>query len=279
MAVTIDSDDLTFTSSGARILGDFTNATVASRTIFQSSTTNGATNIRAIPNGAATQSTWGAYNSSDLDNASFFNIGVDENGGFINMNSNGTAPALPFVIANEGAYLFEFGTTGNFKLTGTSPRIQADFTNATVANRAIFQSSTTNGATNIRCMPNGTATQSTWGALNGTDTANSGFCAVGVDEEAAFINFGGNGTAPDVPFVIANNATYQLKLDLSNNFILGGAAATPTGGAVPGSGIVYIANAATVPASNPTGGGVLYVEGGALKYRGSSGTVTTIAAA
>ena len=29
--------------------------------------------------------------------------------------------------------------------------------------------------------------------------------------------------------------------------------------------------------STPSGGGVLYVEGGALKYRGSSGTVTTIA--
>lgn len=35
--------------------------------------------------------------------------------------------------------------------------------------------------------------------------------------------------------------------------------------------------AATVPTANPTGGGVLYVEAGALKYRGSSGTVTTIA--
>jgi hypothetical protein len=44
-----------------------------------------------------------------------------------------------------------------------------------------------------------------------------------------------------------------------------------------GATVVGIANAATVPSSNPTGGGVLYVEGGALKYRGSSGTVTTIA--
>lgn len=43
--------------------------------------------------------------------------------------------------------------------------------------------------------------------------------------------------------------------------------------------VVGIANATTVPTTNPTGGGVLYVEGGALKYRGSSGTVTTIAAA
>jgi len=44
------------------------------------------------------------------------------------------------------------------------------------------------------------------------------------------------------------------------------------------TGVISIGNA-TAPASNPTGGGILYVEAGALKYRGSSGTVTTIAAA
>jgi hypothetical protein len=44
-----------------------------------------------------------------------------------------------------------------------------------------------------------------------------------------------------------------------------------------GGRVIGIANATTVPTTNPTGGGVLYVESGALKYRGSSGTVTTIA--
>ena len=42
------------------------------------------------------------------------------------------------------------------------------------------------------------------------------------------------------------------------------------------SGVLLVANG-TAPGSNPTGGGYLYVESGALKYRGSSGTVTTIA--
>lgn len=46
-----------------------------------------------------------------------------------------------------------------------------------------------------------------------------------------------------------------------------------------GSGVIFIANATTVPTTNPSGGGILYVQGGALKYRGSAGTVTTIAAA
>lgn len=46
-----------------------------------------------------------------------------------------------------------------------------------------------------------------------------------------------------------------------------------------GSKVLSIGNATTVPTTNPTGGGILYVDAGALKYRGSSGTVTTIAVA
>lgn len=43
--------------------------------------------------------------------------------------------------------------------------------------------------------------------------------------------------------------------------------------------VIFVANATLAPSANPTGGGILYVESGVLKYRGSSGTVTTIAAA
>lgn len=48
------------------------------------------------------------------------------------------------------------------------------------------------------------------------------------------------------------------------------------GGAV---GSIGLADAATVPSTNPVGGGVLYSEGGALKWRGSAGTVTVVAPA
>ena len=44
-----------------------------------------------------------------------------------------------------------------------------------------------------------------------------------------------------------------------------------------GQQVVFIGNSGSVPTLDPTGGGILYVENGALKYRGSSGTVTTIA--
>lgn len=43
-----------------------------------------------------------------------------------------------------------------------------------------------------------------------------------------------------------------------------------------GTHVVFIANSTATPTANPSGGGILYVENGALKYRGSSGTVTTL---
>ncbi len=46
-----------------------------------------------------------------------------------------------------------------------------------------------------------------------------------------------------------------------------------------GKGVIGIANAKEAPSVNPAEGGVLFVENGALKYRGSQGTVTVIAPA
>ncbi len=46
-----------------------------------------------------------------------------------------------------------------------------------------------------------------------------------------------------------------------------------------GSQVVFIANSTSTPTANPVGGGILFVENGALKYRGPNGTVTTLAPA
>jgi hypothetical protein len=73
-------------------------------------------------------------------------------------------------------------------------------------------------------------------------------------------------------FIVSNSATNgEPVTTIGNNLGLNGSS---FGG---GTKVMFIGNANTVPSSNPTGGGVLYVEGGALKYRGSSGTITTIA--
>ncbi|MER7625651.1 hyaluronoglucosaminidase [Streptomyces sp. NPDC126503] len=62
----------------------------------------------------------------------------------------------------------------------------------------------------------------------------------------------------------------------AHNAQFGVAGAESYGG---GDGVIGIRNATVVPTGDPTNGGVLFAEGGALKWRGSSGTVTTIAPA
>lgn len=61
------------------------------------------------------------------------------------------------------------------------------------------------------------------------------------------------------------------------NFAFNGGAQAPTHGG--GAGVLFFANSATAPTSNPTNGYLQYVTAGALKGRGTSGTVTTIGAA
>jgi hypothetical protein len=78
-------------------------------------------------------------------------------------------------------------------------------------------------------------------------------------------------TNASAAFRIYTNNSERLQVTSDGNYSLGNA---QFGGGVRVIGII---NATTVPTSNPSGGGVLYVDAGALKYRGSSGTVTTIA--
>lgn len=72
----------------------------------------------------------------------------------------------------------------------------------------------------------------------------------------------------------SNKVPLRISLDGKQNIFLCGA--TDVGGA---SGGIALANAAVIPGSTPTGGGVIYSESGALKWKGSSGTVTQLAAA
>ena len=73
----------------------------------------------------------------------------------------------------------------------------------------------------------------------------------------------------------AESANVPLTLSASvHRFAIGGAVVVR----IDGNGNVTIANTYSAPGA-PSGGGVLYVEAGALKFIGSSGTVTTLAPA
>lgn len=82
------------------------------------------------------------------------------------------------------------------------------------------------------------------------------------------------GTLSNHPFILLANNSEFARGDGNGNFLVGGATAAGSSAV----GVIGIKNG-TAPGSSPAGMGQLYVESGALKYRGSSGTITTLGAA
>ena len=82
-----------------------------------------------------------------------------------------------------------------------------------------------------------------------------------------------SGGAGGAAIVFSTAGTESARIDKTGNLLVGATAAGTTAAKVVG-----LANA-TAPTTSPAGMGQLYVEAGALKFRGSSGTVTTIAVA
>jgi hypothetical protein len=95
---------------------------------------------------------------------------------------------------------------------------------------------------------------------------------VAADRTASFQNTSGLATGGFEFF--ASNASYNTtRLKVQNDGNIG---VNTTAFGTSALGVLSIANG-TAPTTSPAGVGQLYVEGGALKFRGSSGTVTTIA--
>lgn len=74
---------------------------------------------------------------------------------------------------------------------------------------------------------------------------------------------------------IVQTPVTRVRVEPTGNITL----AAATGSYGSGVGVIFIGNAGTNPSANPVGGGILYVNAGALTYRGSGGTVTVIAPA
>ena len=95
--------------------GDFSNATFASRTAFQTGTVNGSTGIYALPNGTSTAASWQATNNSNPTNASKILIATNGTTDVQLVSGiNGTGTYLPLSIYNGGVGTFVFGTSGQF---------------------------------------------------------------------------------------------------------------------------------------------------------------------
>ena len=113
------TSNLSFTGTGRRITGDFSNATIANRVVFQNSTTNAGTIVSSIPNGTSSTAQFVAINNSTPTNAQF--AMVLANAAEISIRSDaygtGTGTYLPLTMYTGGSERMRITTAGVVELT------------------------------------------------------------------------------------------------------------------------------------------------------------------
>ena len=296
------SGNVSFTSTGNRITGDFSNATLASRVMFQTSTTNGATNISAIPNGTGAGGQLHLFGSSDSANSAFLQVAGGANSGTehrIAGTITGTGTYLPMTFYAGGSEAMRIAVAaGGIRAVGigyTTLTGVGDNGLAVLGNVGIGTSSP-----GVKADINGVMRSSTW-SLSGTGVT-GGTAAFAAGTVSTDSNWGMYFRAPTSSSAIANYSfrnsadTALMTIDSSGNVGIGtnspGAKLAVISGTSPnvatlqigysGSNNYYDANlhsfrngAQTEVARIDSSGNVLVVNPAGLGYgTGSGGTVT-----
>ena len=196
----------------------------------------------------------GSYKSSIYTYLGNMTIGTEAAGGSLTLRTASGTTALTLDSSQNASF------AGKTKISKVSGATQLQIANNSTDGGFVWSY----GSSNLAAFGGAEYVSSAWTARN---TAASGFvCGHGELGDIIFFTdtglTSGNTYSPTSRFAIRNNG--NIGVNTQDQF-------------GSGVGVIGIKSAGTVPTTNPSGGGVLYVEGGALKYRGSSGTVTTIA--
>lgn len=110
--VTLTSN-LTFTGTGRRIIGNFSDGTIANRVLVQTNVANDATEFGVFPNGTATASGLYGLSSSTLNNCVVGRLGIDDTGVLLSASVLGAHAAVPLIFNTTGGGA-QLSATGAF---------------------------------------------------------------------------------------------------------------------------------------------------------------------
>ena len=111
------SGDVFLSGSGQRITGDFSNATIANRVMFQTSTVNVSTAVGVIPNGTSSGTSFRLFNNSDPTNAGQGVVLLNASEFRFDSAIAGTGTYLPMTFSTSGLERVRIDTAGNVLVT------------------------------------------------------------------------------------------------------------------------------------------------------------------